>query len=175
MEYPHIKFHIDGQVAIRSAEDYSDVTDKDLRTLFSQFREALTYMQEEIERRNLSQTTADGNYCGRLRKTADDLKVVERLNARGCKHMETAIQILSSPPKSRSVKVYQDFLHDIQRHCGSGILLLCAVGLGKQRIASMTEQDRIKLLRHVKEQKSSLSFPILEDIAKSYIPDKKSA
>ena len=175
MEYPYLTFHISGQVAINLADNYSDVTDQDLEILLSQCRETLSSVQEEIRRRNPSQTGEDEGYCERLRKTADNLNVLERLNDRGRKHVDTAIQTLASPPKSKSVKIYKDFLHDIQRHCSPGILLICAVGLGKQRIANMTENDRIQLLRHVKDQRSSLSFPILENLARCCnLPEKES-
>jgi hypothetical protein len=60
------------------------------------------------------------------------------------------------------------FLYDILRHCGGGLVLLCATSLGKQRIITMNEPERIRLVQFVRTNKASLQSSTLDSLAIKY-------
>jgi hypothetical protein len=129
-------------------------------------------LEAEFEKRQLSKAVNQPNdidgYCDSLRKGASKIKVLERLDDKAAEHVNTAVEILISPQTIRSFKVYQDFLHDVLRHYGPELVLLCAACLGKPKITSLKMEDRVSLLDHVKVKKLSYAFPVLAQLATEY-------
>lgn len=110
MEFPYITFHISGGASIRWTDGYAAVTGGDLEILLQQSRDALASLELEVEKRQLqtrSAQTDENDECrAKLRKTADTLKILERLDDRASKHVKTAVGILGKPQTSRAFKVY---------------------------------------------------------------------
>lgn len=179
MEYPCIALHIDAQVCIPFSGEYTNLTDGDLEVLLQQSHEASACLQQEKERRHLGTFPVEPeekDYSTKLRQTADTLAVLERLDERSSKHVDIAIKTLEKPQDNRAFKIYRDFLQDVMRHCSPGLVLLCAVSFGKQRIANMIVPDRVRLIQFIKEKKDSFSYSILESLAEKYeIPNRESA
>ncbi|KAH6701338.1 hypothetical protein BKA61DRAFT_433875, partial [Leptodontidium sp. MPI-SDFR-AT-0119] len=101
----------------------------------------------------------------RLAEVVGTIRILERLSDRGAKHVDTAVDILTTSQTTRESKVYQTFLHDILRQAGRGLVVLCAASLGKQRVVQLSESDRAGLVRHVKDNKAVLHCPLLESLA----------
>ena len=72
------------------------------------------------------------------------------------------------PQTNRDSKIYQLFLYDILRHSGSGLVVLCAASLGKQRVVHLSEDERVGLVSYIKNNKANLHFPALELLAQEY-------
>jgi len=106
--------------------------------------------------------------CEKLCKDSGAIKILERLSGRGPKLVDDAVQTLISSQTTRDSKVYQLFLHDILRHSSSGLLVLCAASLGKQRVVHLAEDDRIGLVSYIKDNKANLHCPALEILAQNY-------
>lgn len=104
----------------------------------------------------------------KLRKDSGAIKILERLSGRGPKLVDDAVEILARPQATRDSKVYQLFLHDILRHAGPGMVVLCAASLGKQRVVHLAEDDRIGIVSYVKENRANLHCPSLELLAEEY-------
>ena len=90
------------------------------------------------------------------------------MSGRGPKLVDDAVQTLMTLPTTRDSKIYQLFLHDILRHSGSGLLVLCAASLGKQRVVHLAENDRVGLVSYIKDNKANLHCPALELLAQEY-------
>ncbi len=76
--------------------------------------------------------------------------------------MQSTVAVKSVAKILEDAKVYQLFLHDILRHSGSGLVVLCAASLGKQRVVHLAENDRIGLVSFTKDNKTNLHCPALE-------------
>lgn len=106
--------------------------------------------------------------CEKLRKDSGTIKVLERLSGRGPKLVDDAVKTLTTTQTSRDSKIYQLFLHDILRHSGSGLVVLCAASLGKQRVVHLAEADKIGLVSFIKDNQTNLHCPALELLAEDY-------
>jgi len=104
----------------------------------------------------------------RLSENARTIEILERLSDRGTKHVDIAVDILTTTQTTRESKVDQTFLHDILRQAGRGLVVLCAASLGKQRVVQLSESDRASLVRHVKDNKAVLHCPVLESLADGF-------
>lgn len=104
----------------------------------------------------------------KLCKDSGAIKILDRLSGRGPKFVDDAVQTLMTLPTTRDSKIYQLFLHDILRHSGSGLLVLCAASLGKQRVVHLAENDRVGLVSYIKDNKANLHCPALELLAEEY-------
>jgi hypothetical protein len=154
-----------------NCDDYSAVIDAELETLLQQSRDAVTSLQAELERRQkISHDPPDAikRCCEKLRKTARNIRILGRLEAREERLTKAAVEIMTKVQTIRSSKIYQAFLFDIQRHCGLGQVLLCASSLGKQKVIDLNGQDRTALVHYVKGDKASLFSSSLDSLAKEY-------
>lgn len=106
--------------------------------------------------------------CKKLRKDSGTIKVLGRLSGRGPKLVDDGVRTLTTNETSRDAKVYQLFLHDIFRHSGSGLVVLCAASLGKQWVVHLAEDDRIGLVSFIKDNKTNLHCTVLELLAEEY-------
>lgn len=171
MELPCITLHTKDRDGFLNCDGYQGVVDSDLETLLQQCHEAVHSLEAEIEKRqNISRDPPLGirESCEKLQKSASNVRILGRLDVRDDKLVKSAVEIMTTTQKIRGSKVYQVFLQDIFRHCGSALTLLCAASLGKQRIISLNGQDRTALVHYVKCNKASLSSPALDLLAREY-------
>jgi len=178
MELPCITLHTEDRDGFLNRDGYQGVTDSELETLLQQSREAVLSLEAEIEKRqNISRDPPLGikESCEKLQKTASSVRILGRLDVRDDKLVKSAVEIMTTTQTIRGSKVYQVFLQDILRHCGSALTLLCAASFGKQRIIALNGQDRTALVHYVKCNKTSLSSPALDCLAGEYaIPAENS-
>lgn len=101
-------------------------------------------------------------------KDAQKIINLERLSGRGPSLVHNAIGILKASQTDRDSKVYQLFLHDVLRLCGSRLFLLCASSLGKQRVLHLAADDRTSLVGYLRDNTDKLLSPALETLAEEY-------
>lgn len=147
------------------------MTDTDVGTL-RQGRSAEGSLEPELEERQAgkSHDKRDGiDACRKkLHEDAQTIKVLERLTGRGPTLVDDAVDILITSQTTRDSIVYQLFLHDILRHSGPGLVVLCAASLGKQRVVHLAAKERTGLVGYVKDNKANLHCLVLESLAKEY-------
>ncbi|KAL5404961.1 hypothetical protein PMIN06_012612 [Paraphaeosphaeria minitans] len=169
MEVPNITIRTKEKDSFHWREGYTGVDDDELLNLVQQIREATASLEAEMGKRNLLVPQSDPNEHQqdheKLYKTIKELAIMERLDKKATTHVDIAVGILTKPQTDRGCKIYQEFLHDVLRHGSPGWVMICAVGLGKQRIASMTKEKRVSLLAHVKTRKDLLSSTSLDSLA----------
>jgi hypothetical protein len=128
MERPCVTLHVKERGSFLWSDGFAGVTNAELETLLQQSRDTVISLEAEFEKRQLSKAVnkqhgeTDG-YCESLRKCANKIRVLERLDDKAVEHVTTAVEILTNPQTIRSFKVYQDFLHDVLRHCGPELVL----------------------------------------------------
>jgi hypothetical protein len=105
--------------------------------------------------------------CQKLLGDAEAIETLERLSGRGPTLADDAVDTLITPQSTRDAKLYQLFLHDVLRISGPGFVLLVS-GLGKQRVARLTEKERTGLVRWVKDNGDTIDSPGLQSLAKEY-------
>jgi len=108
------------------------------------------------------------NTIKKLYKMAKKLKIRDCLDNRASKHINTTVEILTKPQTDHAFKVYQEFLHNVLRHYSPRLVILYITSLGKQRIASITEEDKVSFFNYVKESKDSFSSLTFKALAKDY-------
>ncbi|KFY03105.1 hypothetical protein V490_00293 [Pseudogymnoascus sp. VKM F-3557] len=106
--------------------------------------------------------------CHKVLENAETIRILERLTGRGPTLVDDAIGILNTSQTNRDSIIYQLFLHDVLRFCGSGLVLLCASSLGKQRVVHLAAKDRTGLVGYLRNNKAKLLSPALETLAKKY-------
>lgn len=104
----------------------------------------------------------------KLHEDAQEIRILERLTGHGPSLVDDAVSILTAKQTTRDSIIYQLFLRDMLRHCGSGLALLCASSLGKQRVVHLRAKDRSGLVVYVRDNKANLLSPALETLAKDY-------
>jgi len=169
METPCIAIRTKSRPSLAWREGYTGVTNEELPILLQQSRDIAASLETEMTNRHLriplDHTDRSDGCHEKLRKTAGKLEIMDRLDGQAFKHVSMAVEILTNKQTERAFKIYQEFLHDVLRHCSPGLVMVCAAGLGKQKIASMTQDDRVGLLNYVRENKGSLSSDIIEALA----------
>ena len=153
---------------------YQGVSVPELETLLEQARETVRSLEVELEQRQVTakQSNVITQCSEKLQTCIGNLKILERLDKRAAGLVITATKILTTQQTSRESRVYQTFLGDVLRQCGRGMALLCAAGLGKQRVTTLSSRDRIQLVHYLKSNKAIFKSPILDLLAEKYqIPD----
>ncbi|KAM5429763.1 hypothetical protein McanMca71_006104 [Microsporum canis] len=115
--------------------------------------------------------------CQRLQENAKKLKALRRLEPRAINLLTAAVKIITVEQSIRASKIYNSFLHDILRTCGQsgpGLVVLCAVSLGKNRVISLSEEKRTMLVSWVTNNQAFLYDSALSSLAAEYgVPDSK--
>ena len=152
--------------------EYGRLSDSELEALAQQTRDAVTLFDVELEKRHGAMSTTPPNLIidceKKLQASLQNFKILGRLDARATKSVELAVSILTNEQTVRGSKVYQEFLHDITRHCNRGLALLCAASFGKHKIVGMNAQSRISLVYHLKSKKALLCSPTLDTFTNQY-------
>ncbi|KAF2759390.1 hypothetical protein EJ05DRAFT_475605 [Pseudovirgaria hyperparasitica] len=153
-------------------EGYVDVSDEELATLLRLCHDTAESLKAEMKTRQLRIPNFipenSSQFYNALDKAARRFKVVDRVDNRASKHVDTAITILTQVQTNRSGQVYQEFLHDVLRHSSPGVVMLCAVAFGKQKLANMREDERMNILDVVRVKGGSLQSPSLDVLADDY-------
>jgi hypothetical protein len=113
-------------------------------------------------------TATNGGLKGcrkRLQRDAETIELLGRLYGHGATLVDAATCTLTTEHTSRESIVYQSFLQDILRHAGPGFVVLCAASLGKRRVIQLNAQDRVDLIRHIRDNKAELHSTILDSLA----------
>jgi hypothetical protein len=163
MQTPHIVIHTEERGGFPPYEGYARVTNDELSTLLQRCRELSASLELEMEKRGMP-----GKWEPELRKTAEKLRIRERLDDRARNNVAFAVKTLNSPQSKRDDKIYQDFLLDVLHLSDPGLVLLCVIHFGRQKISRMTEDDRVSLLKCIKVKKESLSDPMLHKLANDH-------
>ncbi len=171
MDYPCVSIHTNERPSFLWGDGFEGVTDVELETLHRKTRDTLLSLEAEFEKRQIPASTQpreiDGQ-CDSLSKGFKTIEVLERLDDKATEHVEAAVKILTTEQTIRPLKVYKAFLHDVLRHCGPELVLLCAACLGKPKIVGLKAEHRIGLLDHVKAKKLLYNSPILGRLATEY-------
>ncbi|EEH39487.1 hypothetical protein PAAG_08756 [Paracoccidioides lutzii Pb01] len=125
----------------------------------------------EKETQHLQVTTGIREPRERLQEHAKKLRTLQRLEPRAANLLSAAVRIMTTEQTVRAFKIYRSFLHDVLRTCGQfgqGLVVLCAVGLGKHRVVALSEEKRMMLVHWVANNTNSLYFPALSSMATQF-------
>ncbi|QSS66014.1 hypothetical protein I7I51_06865 [Histoplasma capsulatum] len=109
--------------------------------------------------------------CERLQAHAKTLHAIRRLEPRAANLLSAAVKIMTTEQTISAFKKYYSFLYDILRTCGQsgqGLVVLCAVSLGKNRVVSLSEEKRTMLVNWIAENQGSLYSPALSTLAAEF-------
>ncbi|QSS66999.1 hypothetical protein I7I51_03211 [Histoplasma capsulatum] len=125
----------------------------------------------EKETQHPQVTTGIREPCERLQERAKKLRTLQRLEPRAANLLSAAVKIMTTEQIVRAFKIYHSFLHDVLRACGQfgqGLVVLCAVGLGKHRVVALSEEKRTMLVHWVANNTNFLYFPALSSMATEF-------
>ncbi|OCK74894.1 hypothetical protein K432DRAFT_386533 [Lepidopterella palustris CBS 459.81] len=171
MELPCVMLRTKERDHFSYQDSYGEVTNSELEAFLEQARKTVLSLEAELEKRQivaLGLSNGVSDCSEKLRKNAGNLKILGRLDDRATRLAVDAVTILKTEQTNRASKIYQTFLGDILRHCGRGLVLLCATSLGKQRVNSLNNQDRVGLVNYLTINKTALESPILDSLAEKY-------
>jgi len=172
MELPCVVLRTKDRDYFLCVDGYGGVINSELETLLQQSREVVLSLEKELEQRkvamNLDSPNGISECCEKIQKSVASLKILGRLDDRAAKLVDAAVETMTTPQTVRASKVYQTFLHDILRHCGRGLVLLCAASLGRQRVITLNSQGRIQLVHYVKNHKTTLDSSTLDSLATEF-------
>ena len=78
--------------------------------------------------------------------------------------VDEAVKVLRSPHNLGKRRRYRDFLIRVLQKSGPVCVVLCAIGLGQARIATMTRDDRVSLADVIDIKKGSACLETLEHL-----------
>ncbi|KAF1348411.1 hypothetical protein EJ07DRAFT_24361, partial [Lizonia empirigonia] len=94
------------------------------------------------------------------------------------KRVEEAFTMLAQPPELSSGKTgektskrresYLRFLRQVNKQCGSQLVVAISVGIGQSAIASMKELTRLRLPLEIKKYERALKSPTLQKVAEEF-------
>lgn len=175
VRYPSIKFHINETVSFNPQDGCTNLAKEVLEALLLESRQAVNAIETELQRQNQkSALKPKVDDCRqRLQQTAKEITVRKRLGARAAAQAEALHDLLTTKHSDRNLRVYQEFLCDVIQQCGPEIALLCAVGIGKHKVANLKDDDRVDLLELLKNEQKTLGVEELRMLARDYhIPDR---
>jgi hypothetical protein len=177
MKLPCVLLRTEKKDSFAYQDSYKDVTTAELKTLLKLGRETIHSLEGEFKARQISaifkKSAAVAEYIRKLQKSIEHLKILGRLDKKSTKFVTTAASILRAKPKNREGRLYQAFLCDIHRQYGCEQVMLCAAGLGKQRVVCLNTQDRIRLVHFVKINAAVFASPVLDAlVGKCQTPNK---
>ncbi len=172
MELPCVVLRTKDRDYFLCIDGYGGVINSELETLLQQSREVVLSLEKELEQRQVTTDLASpkgiSECCEKIQKSVASLKVLERLDDRATKLITAAVETMTTQQTVHASKVYQMFLHDILRHCGRGLVLLCAASLGRQRVIKLNSRDRTQLVHYIKNHKTTLDSSTLDSLATNF-------
>ncbi len=146
--------------------DLANFNNPELEAIFQEARGATFSLEAELANRH-SKTPAVPlpfpEFETRVRSRLKQIQVDGRLSARDANSVKHAVSILTTEQTDLRVGLYKQFLNDTIRHCGHGVSLLCAAGIGSSRIRDMNSQARTNLVQYFKSKRASLDCQELDD------------
>ncbi|KMP02024.1 hypothetical protein CIRG_02163 [Coccidioides immitis RMSCC 2394] len=179
MELPHVLLRTNTKDIFTYQDGYDKVTNADLLGLLNLGRETLRSLEAELEKRQIEVkddlSNAVTECIGKFQKTLANLQILGRLDEKASQLVVAAVNALKLRPSNRDSSVYRTFLTDILRCCCRGFVVLCAASIGKQRVVTMNNDDRTRLVHYLKTHKSIFECPLLDILATTYhVPDYSS-
>ncbi|KAM5476979.1 hypothetical protein MauCBS54593_000250 [Microsporum audouinii] len=101
----------------------------------------------------------------KLLEVSEEVKALGRLGKRREKLVIAAVGIMRNVQDVRAFQVYRSFLYDILRLGGRHMVVICAAGLGKNRVVQLNIKERTDLVRYVAGRRTFFDSPILADLA----------
>lgn len=105
-----------------------------------------------------------------LRQASFIIKRHDGIRTREKQQFQEALELVNAQPESASSKQtqrrlsYQRFLKKVQESTSVRMVVLCAIGLGKSRVASMRDGVRLSLPLQIKDHEPSLDCDVLQGI-----------
>ncbi|KAJ5907797.1 hypothetical protein N7495_000479 [Penicillium taxi] len=170
MKYPSVILQSSEHMRFSWRDGYSDITTEELKALFLESRLATSSIEAELQRRGSHKIPkVRVNDCMQsIRQAAHSVSILERLDNKAIPIAKDLRRLMTDVPPDRNLKVYQEFLNDVQTQCGPEYTLLCAIGLGKHRISNLRADEKISLLALLKQEKTALHSTILSSLALDY-------
>lgn len=101
----------------------------------------------------------------KLNKLATNLNILGVLDGNQRKLAENARNAFITVPTERRGRIYKLFLHDVLRVSSAGAVLVCAIGLGKNRIADDLSPDDCKSLLPLIKESDTLNHSTVTSLA----------
>lgn len=162
-----------------SEDGYEGVTIAELSALSECARQTLRSLEAELRKHAV---VWKGDFVQRLHKGMETVVTLQHLAPRADRLVPKIIEALQAEAANfnRQSRIYRTFLCDIGRQLGRGFVLLCATCLGRQRIITMSNQQRCDVLKYLKLHTNEFDYTLLDSIAverdipehpgKTYIP-----
>jgi hypothetical protein len=143
-------------------DGYGGITAEELQSLYQQSRDLQASLTSELERRQLKVAE---RWEATLHQNSNRLCTTERLDSQDANIIEFARTLVRKLDLTAQNKMYQAFVHDVIRYCDPGAALLCIVSFSQRFLASMKKDDRVNLLKFIKDTANSFTSPVLTALA----------
>lgn len=170
MKYPSVILQSSENVSCCWTDGCSNLTTETLKALLLESRLATSSIEAELQRRgHITLPKARVDACMQnLRKVAKLVSTRERLDDKDILIANDLPRLMTVAPPDRNLKVYQEFLSDVQTQCGPECTLLCAISLKKHKVSNLTVEERVSLLALLKKEKENFYSETLTSLAINY-------
>ena len=150
-------------------DSFKDLTDKELNEVAVHCRSATAALFTELsDRRHPWKDQKLEDYQDMLLKNANQIKE-EGLNNEHELYLDRLCTFLADPDDAQTerieIKMVRQYLWLVSRVIGWSYVLLILYTLGKDKLQKLDEDQRIKLVKHIVQNRDSLSCPRLEEKA----------
>ena len=120
------------------------------------------------------QSLSINNAVQKLLTASETIRLRGNVKPHEDRRVEKAFDLLAQgqiPPTSKANErrnSYHHFLNDIDKQCGSQMVVLAAIGLGQSAVGGMKESARLRLPLEVKKHERNLTASILQKLARRY-------
>jgi hypothetical protein len=150
-------------------DSFKDLTDKELNEIAIHCRSATAALFTELsDRRHPWKDQKLDNYQDMLLKNANQINE-EGLTIKHELYLNQLCTFLADPDDAQTerneIKIVKQYLWLVSRVIGWSYVLLILYTLGKHKLQKLDEDRRIKLVKHIVQNRDSLSCPRLEEKA----------
>jgi hypothetical protein len=149
-------------------EGYDGVFIEELHELLQLGRQIVLSIEVELKKRgSLTTLTPAVKVCiERIKANMASLKTLRRLHdTAGLAPLAADTLKNVGVREGRRERIYKQFLQDLQKQCGAGMVILCSSSLGKRRIVDLNRMDRMALLGYLKSNLKAFESTILDEQA----------
>ncbi|KAF4949720.1 hypothetical protein FSARC_13413 [Fusarium sarcochroum] len=149
-------------------EGYDGVLIEELHELLQLGREMVVSIEVELkERGSLATLPPAAKFCiEKIQANMASLKSLQRLHGKaGLAPLAADTLKNVGVREGRRERIYKQFLEDLQKQCGAGMVILCSSSLGKRRIVELNRMDRTALLGYLKSNLKAFESTILDEQA----------
>lgn len=170
MKYPSVILQSSENVSFCWTDGCSNLPTETLKALFLESRLATSSIEAELQRRgHVPLPKARVDACMQnIRKVAKLVSTRERLDDKDILIANDLPRLMTVAPLDRNLKVYQEFLSDVQTQCGPECTLLCAISLKKHKVSNLRVEERVSLLALLKKEKENFYSETLTSLAINY-------